>query len=77
VSISHTEKQYYYSKKSPYIKGRLNDYTLLNVKVSQAVYKNNVSLYCGVNNLLDEDYEQSYGLPQAGRYIYGGIELSF
>jgi outer membrane cobalamin receptor len=77
VSISHTEKEYYYSKKSPYIKARLNDYALLNMKVSQTVYKDNVSLYCGVNNILDADYEQSYALPQAGRYVYGGVELRF
>jgi outer membrane cobalamin receptor len=47
------------------------------MKVSQTVYKDNVSLYCGVNNILDADYEQSYALPQAGRYVYGGIELRF
>ena len=47
------------------------------MKVSQKVLKDKVTLYCGVDNLLDENYEQSYGLPQAGRYIYGGIELRF
>jgi len=30
----------------------------------------------GANNLLDEDYAESYGLPQAGRMVYAGIEFS-
>ena len=33
ASVSHTEKEYFYSKKSPFIKRRLNDYALLNLRV--------------------------------------------
>jgi vitamin B12 transporter len=32
-------------------------------------------VYLGVSNLLDRNYETSYGFPQAGRFVYGGIEL--
>ena len=35
--------------------------------------KGHVHLYLGVNNLLDIDYENSYGYPQEGRFIYGGV----
>ena len=77
LAVSHTEKEYFYSKKSPFIKRRLNDYSLLSLRVAQKLLKDKVTLYCGVDNLLDENYEQSYGLPQAGRYIYGGLELRF
>ena len=77
IAVSHTEKEYFYSKKSPFIKRRLNDYSLLSLRVAQKLLKDKVTLYCGVDNLLDENYEQSYGLPQAGRYLYGGVELRF
>jgi len=36
-----------------------------------------LSVYLGADNLLDEDYEQSYGLPQPGRTAYAGLEYSF
>jgi outer membrane receptor protein involved in Fe transport len=36
---------------------------------------NTATLYLGVDNLFDENYETSYGMPQAGRFVYGGIEF--
>ena len=33
-----------------------------------------VSVYLGVDNLLDEAYEESYGFPQAGRLVYLGLD---
>ena len=36
-----------------------------------------IDLYVGVNNLFDENYEQSYGQPQAGQTIYGGVNWTF
>jgi outer membrane cobalamin receptor len=53
----------------------LNDYALVDAKLSQDVLGDRVNLYVGVRNLLDRDYEQSYGLPQAGRTVYGGVEV--
>jgi len=34
-------------------------------------------VYAGVDNLFDEDYEESYGLPQAGRLLYTGLVYKF
>jgi len=36
-----------------------------------------LELELGVDNLLDENYEQSYGLPQEGRVAYGGCRIPF
>jgi vitamin B12 transporter len=32
-----------------------------------------LNFYLGADNVFDEDYEESYGFPQAGRFIYGGV----
>jgi vitamin B12 transporter len=71
--------QYYYDNDDtpPLMKDALDDYTLVNFKISQRLLKNTLEAYIGSDNLFDEDYEQSYGLPQAGRTFYGGMTLKF
>jgi outer membrane cobalamin receptor len=54
----------------------LNDYTLVGLKLDQVLLKNRLNLYIGVDNLFDDDYETSYGFPQAGRFIYGGLQVN-
>ncbi|ABK99156.1 TonB-dependent receptor plug domain-containing protein [Pelobacter propionicus] len=77
VSVQYVANQYFYTKDTAatFDKGKLNDYVLLNVKLSQRFFDNRFTTYFGVNNIFDENYETSYGYPQAGRFIYGGIEL--
>jgi vitamin B12 transporter len=77
VSLLYVGNQYFYTKNNvtPVQKAKLNDYTLVNVKLSQRLLNNIVTLYVGVDNLFDQNYETSYGFPQAGRFIYGGVEL--
>ena len=77
VSLLYFGNQYFYTKNNAPIvqKAKLNDYTLVNIKLSQRVVDNKVTLYLGVNNIFDENYETSYGFPQAGRFLYGGIEF--
>ena len=75
VSATYVANQYYYSRQAPVRKAQLNDYYLVNAKVSQKLAGGKLILYIGANNLLDLNYEQSYGLPQAGRFIYGGVEI--
>jgi len=53
----------------------LKDFGLVDAKLSQDILGDRVNLYIGARNLLDRDYEQSYGLPQAGRTVYGGVEV--
>ncbi|MDD2734035.1 MAG: TonB-dependent receptor [Desulfuromonadaceae bacterium] len=77
VSLRYVGNQYFYTKNNvtPMQKAKLNDYTLLNIKLSQKLVNNTVTLYLGVDNLLDENYETSYGIPRAGRFFYGGVEF--
>ncbi len=75
ADILHTADQYYYSDN--FDKGKLKDYTLVNVKLEQRIYKESVFLYLGLDNLTDENYEESYGLPQAGRTGYAGVRMTF
>ena len=76
MNIIYVADQVFYSKKTPLLKKSLNDYALVNLKLDQALLKNRVNLYVGVDNLFDVDYETSYGFPQAGRFIYGGVTVS-
>jgi vitamin B12 transporter len=77
--ILYVADQYFYDSdnKDPLLKKELNDYTLVNLKLSQRLYKETIEAYFGSDNIMDEDYEQSYGLPQAGRTIYGGLITRF
>ncbi len=76
-SVQYVGNQYFYTRNnvSPVRKMGLNDFVLVNVKLSQKILKDKVTLYVGADNILDENYETSYGFPQAGRYIYGGLEF--
>ncbi len=68
-------EQYYYS--DDFDKGKLEDYSILNFRFEQKVLKDNLSLFLGVDNLLDENYEEGYGLPQAGRTAYAGVRVTY
>jgi len=77
ASLLYVGDQYFYTKNNitPVQKAPLNDYLLVNVKLSQKLLNNTLTMYIGANNLFDENYETSYGFPQAGRFIYGGLEI--
>lgn len=55
----------------------MGDYAVANIKLSQKLLKDRVTLYFGVDNLFNKDYEDTYGIPRAGRYLYGGLEYRF
>nr|WP_320116492.1 TonB-dependent receptor [uncultured Desulfuromonas sp.] len=75
ASLQYVANQYSYDDDAN--QKRTPAYTLVDVKVAQKLFEEAVELYVGVNNLFDEDYEQSYGFPQPGRYVYGGVEYHF
>lgn len=74
LSFVYIGNQYFYSKSAPYQKQKLNDYALINLKFTQKLFKDKLSLYVGADNIFDKNYQTSYGYPQAGRFVYGGIE---
>lgn len=76
ASVMYEGYQYFYSK-NDLEKKRLSGYTLVDLKLSQSFRRNSLEVYVGARNLLDKNYEQSYGLPQAGRTVYGGVRYRF
>lgn len=81
ASLVYVTDQYYYSRggslwEDPE-KAKLGDYTVVNVKLNQKIAHDKATLYVGAENAFDEDYEQSYGYPLAGRLFYTGVEFRF
>ena len=76
-AFTYIGDQYTYTKSSvPLVqKLQLKNFALVNVKLTQRLMKDTWSLYIGVDNLFDENYETSYGVPQRGRFLYGGVEF--
>ncbi len=77
ISVIYLGDQYTYTKSSftPVQKLQLANFALVNVKLTQKLMKDMWTLYIGVDNLLDQNYETSYGYPQRGRFLYGGVEF--
>jgi vitamin B12 transporter len=79
VSVIYVANSFVYSKQqiATVSKHMMANYTLVNLKVSQRLFKDRVNLYVGADNIFNKDYEQSYGIPRPGRFIYGGFEYRF
>jgi vitamin B12 transporter len=78
ASLLYVGNQYFYTKNNvnPVQKLRLDNFVLVNVKLNQKLLAGKMNLYVGVDNIFDKNYETSYGFPQPGRFIYGGIEFN-
>ena len=76
ASLKHVADQYFYDK-NDIEKKELGDFTVVNLKLSQAIGRTGLQIYAGAENLLNENYEESYGLPQPGRTLYAGVEYQF
>jgi vitamin B12 transporter len=80
VSFVYVADQYFYGKGgNPYDpppKATLDNYAVINVKLNYTI-KDKFTIYAGADNILDENYYQSYGYPLSGRYIYGGAQWRF
>ncbi|RJP15291.1 MAG: TonB-dependent receptor [Candidatus Abyssobacteria bacterium SURF_5] len=77
LSILRVADQVVYSRTEPLVKDDFDDYTVVNAKLEQAFLDNLLRVYVGVENLFDEEYEESYALPRPGRFIYAGGRLVF
>ena len=77
LSFLYVADQYYYSKNTPLEKARMDDFQVVDCKLSQAFSNNSVEVYLKAENLLDELYEQSYGFPCPGRTLYAGATYRF
>jgi vitamin B12 transporter len=52
----------------------LQDYLLLNLTASYKFF-NTVKLYARIENLLDKDYEETYGFATPGFSVYAGVKI--
>jgi outer membrane cobalamin receptor len=77
ASFQYLGSQYFYTKNSylPLLKMQLQNVALIDLKLSQRISWDRLTLYIGAKNLFDSNYESAYGFPQAGRFVYGGFEL--
>ena len=77
ASTSCVANSYVYTKNTivPPQKAKMKDYTLTDVKVTQSFLNKKLSFSIGATNLFNEDYEQTYGIPRPGRYIFGSLEV--
>ncbi len=76
ADIQHVADQYFYDS-NDVMKKKLDDYTIVNLRLAQSFGTSGFQAYIGAENLFDENYEESYGLPQPGRTLYAGAEYSF
>ena len=76
ASIERITDQYYYNSDNT-LKGKLPDYTVVNLKVEKKFFSRALKIFAGANNLFDENYYESYGLPREGRSVYCGFKYSF
>lgn len=76
ASMKHVADQYFYDDTET-LKKELDDFTVVNLKLNQALGTSGFNIYAGAENLLDEAYEESYLLPQPGRTLYAGLEYHF
>ncbi len=57
--------------------GKMDSYFLLNGIIKYPVIKDHGYVYAGCENILDEEYEETYGYPMPDRMFFGGIEIKF
>jgi outer membrane cobalamin receptor len=79
LSVVYVAESFVYSKQQyvTVMKAQMADYIVVNFKLSQKLFKDTLSIYAGADNLLNKDYEDTYGIPRPGRYVYGGFEYRF
>ena len=77
VSMLFVANQYGIGRSDPPPLLEIPAYTVVDVKVNQSLMQNHLDVYIGVRNLFDENYYDTYGYPQAGRMVYGGMTYKF
>lgn len=76
VGAEYTADQFYHSRTIPRVRAEFEDFVVVGVNVSVPLVRNRLIAYAGADNVLDQNYEESYGIPQQGRFVYAGLKLS-
>jgi outer membrane cobalamin receptor len=53
----------------------VGDYNVLDLGVSRSLWNDRMRLIGRIENVFDEDYQESFGFPQPGRRFYLGAEF--
>jgi outer membrane cobalamin receptor len=55
----------------------MTPYIVANVKISQKILHDRVTVYVGADNIMNRNYEDTYGIPRPGRYVFAGFDYRF
>ncbi|MCG3143291.1 MAG: Vitamin B12 transporter BtuB [Gammaproteobacteria bacterium] len=75
LSWLYVSEEFFYARGGSPLKAERDPYALLNLKLERTLFSDHAALFVGADNVLDVDYEESYGFPQAGRFIFGGMKI--
>jgi vitamin B12 transporter len=75
VALEYVANQIVYSRLPPTRSRSTGDYFLADLRLEKEFSGDRLALYFGVENIADEDYQRSYGVPDAGRTYIGGLRL--
>jgi outer membrane receptor protein involved in Fe transport len=76
-SAQYITDNYYYDDATNSIQEKLSDVFVVDFKLNKAAANGAIDLYVGIDNVFDEDYQQSYGYTQPGRTFYGGVTWKY
>lgn len=75
MSYQRIADQVFYSRATPLVRQSLDDHSLIDMNLNFDLPGDRLTVYFGIDNALDTDYEESYGLPQMGRFVYAGFRI--
>jgi outer membrane cobalamin receptor len=79
LSVVYVGDSVVYSKQQyvTVLKSYMTPYIVANLKLSQRLFRDKLTVYAGADNILNWNYEDAYGIPRAGRYIFAGFDYHF
>jgi vitamin B12 transporter len=77
LEVIRATDSYALSRTTPTTTLKLDSYTVVNLVVSQDLPGDRVRVFARAQNLLDENYAESFGFEQPGRTIFVGGDILF
>jgi vitamin B12 transporter len=76
-ALEYVADQVVYTRQPPTRDRGTGDYVIVDLRLAKTFQDSRYTVYFGVDNVADENYQQSYGVPQAGRVFLGGVDARF
>lgn len=76
-ALYYVADQIVYARSGPAWKQHTGNYFLTDLRLAKTLLDDRLSLYFGVNNVTDDNYQESYGVPGPGRVFFGGVQANF